>query len=476
MLLLIPVAFAIDKQSMIISEKDYGKTKVMSNNIAAVKDIDKEIYIDKFEAKSGDTVNLETTGKINRICFEFTVPTSKISIEMDKTNLFWFDTKLDSKANIDKNNICYEGLELNSDNLQYKITYSGEGRIKYNIVFDDTILDPYVVGSLNTSNYLSLYIPFDNNIDARWNSVLSNLNISSMRINNTVDSYLMDGGACVNYANGFDGDYSTYTSPSCYFIVNFTKKVNDTGMILQAKHSTSITGTSGCRGEFTTNYTVPSECINAYSSYVQFRYTITSGYSYGVSYDCYNGVGYVAVGSCMASGASGNADFYDSSIYITNQSNFTSFSQGIVPTSLVNNNSLNAGYLFAVYNNSQDILNQNNGSDKNIIHNTSGSNFNGVDSITNLTNTLSIGDSGNDYSIYIKYNYLPVSTGASEHLAGSGSSSWDKGWQLKLNNNSLNYSCTSESGLVGYTISNLVDNINKEHNVVVVVKNIVVIP
>jgi hypothetical protein len=146
-----------------------------------------DVEIDKFIVDSGDeaSVSITATDTISNLCFEFDVDTSLIEIEDIKVDGFlWFDSDLKDLEEKTANKICYNGVNIESDKVMFTPRYFGSDTIKYNITFDNIVLDPYIVGELQTSSSLVISIPFVNNSTEVKNS--NNVYLQPTSINTTL--------------------------------------------------------------------------------------------------------------------------------------------------------------------------------------------------------------------------------------------------------------------------------------------------
>jgi hypothetical protein len=287
------------------------------------------------------------------------------------------------------------------------------------ILFIPIVFAPYEIGSLDTSNLLSLYIPFDGNISSINSMVAGTINTSALRLNNTPSSVTYSGSLS-DATLFYDGNYGTYSyvsqtscsSQSSEITINYSRTVSDTGMILQKKDDVYNSNGGSSPNEGLMNITIPSDCFNYSSSQVTIKIILSASY-YAHStlyYYCLGNSGWSNILSVEASdgssggcGSSSTTSLYETSAYISNQSGYTAYSPVNISTVLFNTLNLTAGYAFAVYNSSQEINNLYNGVDTGIVYNRSGANFNGTGSYINTSYDPKMVNVSN-FSIFVDLN------------------------------------------------------------------------
>lgn len=339
----------------ILADKTLMPETERINDGAIVETTDRKIEIDKFEASKDDTVNLylTSTDTVSNLCFKFPVNTKYIEITTIKVNVpLWMDTNLkDYEVKYD-NQICYEGIELKTDNVYYEAAYypvqGMPEKIKYDIDADGLILDPYLIGELATSNNLVLRLPFDNNSSNVWAAQLNSLSSGATRtiLDNSDDvTFSYDAGwASPLYAA--DNNYGTgavapMNSPSnLYYDVN--KTANGTGMYWEIYAYIGYTTHYAPKTIFQ-NFTVTNNCYNYRSGYVSFLVIgeYTPDYSESrLDLYCFDGSWVKIWGEPYNLGRTNSVAVYDSKFYETNQSNYTAYSYPTVKTQYYNTNGL----------------------------------------------------------------------------------------------------------------------------------------
>lgn len=362
---------------------------IINDNIGQIKTASKSIFIDKVYANSGDGINIYAASSetIKNLCFEFPIESYKIKIETPKIiKPLWFDENLKTKEQKELYKICYNDIDLQDETMYFKPLYLGRGIIKYNITFDDVVLDPYLVGSLATSNSLLLYYPFNNTIDAAWSSIENDLTAVDTRFNGT-EYTTAYAGTCDNPSLVYDDSYATAGGgSSCSYYIDFYKDVADTGMKVELKEigPTGLWGMFGClQGEQWRNVTIPDSCFNQYTNKVSLQYYNYGGTSWGVKVYCDNGA-WTEIDSCTGSAPNpATPGIYESGVYITNESAY-------VATTLLDLNQSyyingTAGYDFKFNKNSNDIFSSYDGTDGDITYNNEGAVFNNATSAINTT-------------------------------------------------------------------------------------------
>jgi len=369
-------------------------TLVTDDNKASVETIERKIEIDKFEAENNDkiTLKLVSDDAVDTICFKFPVHSRYIEIKNIKLNVpFWFDKDIKEFESKEGNNICYKGLNVYLEDIYFEAEYRPtEGMpltIKYDIDADGLILDPYLIGTLATSNQLILRLPFDNNSSNVWSSKISSGLTTAIRFFNKAATAAMDYSYpdCTSEGLAYDGDYSTSTSITdtgtysyCGIEYIFYRNSTDTGMNWEVKDQ------NGLR-----NMTISDSCFNYNTAQVKVRaryrglYTGSSGESY---LECYNG-GYITL-DYQAIGTLSNV-LYDTKAYITNQSGYTAYTYPTVNTQYVNANGLTWGSFFSLYgNDTTGLKNWVNvsqvGVARNVTYSSEGAIFNGQNSTITL--------------------------------------------------------------------------------------------
>tara|TARA_Y100000310_G_scaffold339572_1_gene432641 strand:- start:6883 stop:10296 length:3414 start_codon:yes stop_codon:yes gene_type:complete len=342
------------------------------------------------------------------VCMDFPVHNSLITFDYVKRKAFLFDENLQQEYR-SGNRICFKQFtnkENEQQNIDFKPNYNGDGMIKYNVTILPSIynksyasarnssqlivLDPYLIGDLSTDDVLLAYFPFNNNLESVFGQQINAISESDTRYNGS-ESSTSSSGTCSNPTNVYDGSYATKGGGSnCEYFINFAKLENDTGMKLELKvyGSEGLHSSGGeLRGDVWMNETVPDDCFNTYSDNVNFKYITTSGTTWSVYVYCDDGATWDLIGASSGwAPNAGNAEIYDSAVYITNESGYTAYS----------NTSLNAsyriegtaGYDFKFEQNSNDVFNSYDGTDTNITYNDDGAVFNGTDSIITLNNQL----------------------------------------------------------------------------------------
>ena len=459
-----PVVYAPEKGNMFLN---HDTAAIVANN--------QDIIIQNFEAKSGEAVSLDIKSDeiIDTICFSFPVSTKKVSIQSisGKEDLKSYERVYDTA-------ICYEGIVL-SDTLSYRPIYNGKDTIKYNISYRDTVIDPYIVGSLSSDYQLGLYIPFNNNSQATFSSKLLSLNSSATRNTTYSSTSYSYSGTFTNPTYYYDGNYGTsaYTyqtgcsASTAEIYLYYNRTANDTGMIIQ-KRDDILSGDTPT-GTGYTNLSIPSDCFTYNTAYVTLKVLMSSSYyaHASINYYCLDNTGYTLIWTTAGSGSSGScssssaAYLYETTAYITNQSGYTAYNNTLPQTAFVNTLNLTAGYLFNVKQNSQDITGSYNGVDTGISYNSSGANFNGTGSRINLSNTLALGDLNQSFSFYVgKYRFYNQTGSSTGHLIGSTASGWQKGWQIQISPTATSILCTNTSGVGGFYSPYAMSNMIGEHS------------
>jgi len=229
------------------------------------------------------------------LCFDFPVDTDNIIIHSAvKKQYFGFSNEDLKEIAKEKNRLCIKDFSNSkSVELRYKMEYVGEGTIKYNVTllpskyskdYDDAkesseivILDPYLVGSLSTSNNLLMRFPFDGNSNVAWS--VSMINVSSTSIlsyqetaNSSVETDRGGQYYITNPTQGYDNNWGTYsfthvhTSCSSEFIGSYEFMYNKLDTELSQVWQVSD-GTSPVK---TYNLTPTPGCYNSYSDRVYY--------------------------------------------------------------------------------------------------------------------------------------------------------------------------------------------------------------
>lgn len=496
---------------------DYIENKVSIKTPMATIDLD------RLEAKSNEDVKLlisESKTEFTQLCFEFPVPLEKIKInKIEQKGVLFFNTDLKENEAIVKNEdnkICYSG-SFNNEEIIFKAEYlaNSEHRIKYNITFENNeqkiVLDPYLIGSLATSNSLLLRLPFDGNINQSYGMITSSITSSSLKYNATGQEQSCSG-TCTNWEFAFDNNFATYISESnteSTIYMSFPKLTNDTGMIIQNKFAAGPSGYGttlyGCdyTGVITSNFSITDNCFNAYSSKVSiYLYQRTWLYSdFAHTYYnlyCYDGSSWQNIYSCEGYRQAVDSHYptstaltYELGAWITNQSGYTAYYPALINTTYtlgdtsilklrmdgnisdssssnvktsyyVNVSSMIAGYDFRINQNANDLTgNGRTGYNTNTNYETNGIIYNGVNSYTNLT-TYSMNE---NFTLYARFKWNG-STGdntifdANNFQAGNGT-----GYGVYLNGGVIYFGLgNGTSGLV--STGNIV-TANVYHNLVV---------
>lgn len=356
----------------------------IKQNIAYVASEKVRLDIDKFESKSGEAVNLNISSidKITSICFEFPENLDLISIDEIKVKRFLIDNNILSKETRKGKMICFEGLDLSTDEISYRLSYAGHGTLKYNVIAGDVILDPYIIGGLAEDPRLILWLPFDGNLKSKYSSREMALNASATRQVATASEFAYSGD-CVNPTNFDDNNVATYAgltyncgdyslSFTCQLQASFAKIATDTGMVAE------ITDSSG-----TTNTTVTSDCFSYYANKVVFmtqiyRHTASCGFAC-CYYDTTETDSYCWDGNTwqLLKASSGSLTANEISTFNTNQSGFSAYYQANLDTMLYNTN-ITSGWLFDNYTQGMNLWNSPNATAYgNVTFNKSGAGFNG---------------------------------------------------------------------------------------------------
>ena len=344
---------------------------------------------------------------------------------------FWFDNDLTASTSFNDYTCFMSFKNTNKAELYYNIDYNGTKKLKYDIYIlpsdynynfsqaennnELIILDPYLIGSLSSSDYLNLYLPFDNNIDVQHSSTIDDLVTADTREQETADT--TSGTDWVQPALGYDDNFATfaYDSGSTTDVYNFyvNKTAVDTGMLFEAKVYSNFEG--ACDNLAYTNYSVPSECFDLYNNYVHFKVSGQSSLQpYGFSVSCEKQAGYhnfyVSGGSFYCGSSSPyKYAFYDDKYYITNTSNYTSTLDLDVNTTYRNTMGgyAVAGYDFDFNQNAEDLWGSNDGNDTNINYIDTGAVFNGTNNIK-FTNNINF-NSTEDFTIILKIKTNEIS-------------------------------------------------------------------
>lgn len=142
------------------------------------------------------------------LCFDFKEKENLVTIEKFKEKKLLIDKNLNEQRKSGKF-VCMSSFKNNNlVNFDFEAVYHGEGVLKYDIYIlpdkynlnfseakdnnDLIILDPYLVGDLNSTNNLLFYLPFYNNIDDYSPSF-----VSSVTNNTQVESTVTTGNEIV---------------------------------------------------------------------------------------------------------------------------------------------------------------------------------------------------------------------------------------------------------------------------------------
>lgn len=403
------------------------KTLVNEDNTASVAVAERTINIDKFEAYSDEEVkmNIESVDTITKICFDFDISTEFIDMEDIRVNVpLWFDINLKDKEVKTFHSICYENISIDTNDLTYNIKYyplpGMPEKIKYNINADGLILDPYVIGTLGTSNYLLLSMPFNGNSNVN-RSVISQAVVGANVRPTTIYSYTPNAGGWISEANVADGSYASYgylqfCSSGNYgnVIFEYNKNASDSGAIFQSKIGTTTQ-------TYTLNYTVTSNCFNAYTNLVKVKAQINQvsdggGYQHlGYQVWCDSGSGTYSESIGLFSSDTYYNDkcnrFYESTLFLTNQSNFSAFAPVNVKTQYYNTRNLVWSNSFSFWGNDsvQGLRNEINSSQTGVAYNTpifndSGVNFNGIYNSQYIQTRFNL--TNRNFTVCGRFNYM----------------------------------------------------------------------
>lgn len=225
-----------------------AETIILDDNTAYAQASETIISIDKFKANNNEevTIQLESTQPQTQICFELPVHNSLVQVSEIMIDGFWFfDTDLLNMESREDNKICYE-ISLTYSDIKFKAEYLGQGEIKYNITLSDgTVLDPYLVGDLATSNQLVSYFPFDGNSSNVWAKQSNALSTSGLRFNETKFDTATSGGSWTDSSFAFDNNWATKAYRNyvggdyAYLYYSIARTANDTGGNLQVKNGYS---------------------------------------------------------------------------------------------------------------------------------------------------------------------------------------------------------------------------------------------
>lgn len=186
----------------------------------------------------------------------------------------------------------------------------------------------YIVGNLLTNNQLLIRMPFDGNPNVTFSSNATTLTPTNVRSAGLQLEYYT--GTPSNSLYTYDGSYSSYsytiaehcgTAGSANYYYNISKSTADTGMMWQVKDEAA-----------TTNLTVLSSCFNAYSDKVLLSVQTVSSwcnfeYVAGITFYCYDGSWQPLRARYIGPSTSDNSKFYESTMFITNQSSYTAYAQ-----------------------------------------------------------------------------------------------------------------------------------------------------
>lgn len=370
-----------------VYQKDTDTGFVIKNNL--------EININNFESNTGEKVSLETYGSFDDICLIF--PVKGITVR----NITIEGKSIKDKEYKTNNNYCYTNISNSNASIEYVLDYKGAGKIKYNILMNETLLDPYVIGTLSTESLLGIYLPFDGNISNMWSSKANLVDSSSVRAVSGTYTYSSTGSALwTNPAYSDDNDWNTKDDKGCaigavcthnqYF--SFTKNSTDTGSFFDMKG----------RLYGSLNITVSDNCFNAYTTKVDmyvYAWNLASDNS-GTSIYCDNGGGYDTLWSTGSSASF--EDIYETRMRFTNTSNYTAYNYPEVKTQYHNVNGLIWSNSFKFWGNdtTNSLANEINTSktliQNGVTFNDSGAYFDGTNSYLVLPSTTnSVLSSGN---------------------------------------------------------------------------------
>jgi hypothetical protein len=289
-----------------------------------------------------------------------------------------------------------------------------------------------LVGTLATSNQVVLSVPFHGNSSNVWSTKENLITQDTLRripVSNISYSYDLfttplymiddnDATAEVYYGSG-DGKYLE---------LEVLKRNNDTGAIIRLKGQFKKTFSGTAYNYFDINYTVTSACFNLNSESYKIKLDTYSGghtsYIYLRTY-CFDG-GWTQLGQIFnGEYYSAETKIFDFGSYITNQSDFTAYSNPTVKTQYYNTDGLVWSNSFGFWGNQSDttrnlsLYNEINtsqfGTAGNVTFNDTGGNFNTTSYIEinqsvintgNITWSMSFSQkqNNNDYLIFAKSN------------------------------------------------------------------------
>jgi len=237
---------------MLCSTLAIDKTILRNDNTAYVSTTDLRVDIDKFEAKKNErvTLNLDGIKQVKDICFQFPVDTK--DIELNNVKMYvWLLPDIDLKRYEErtKYEVCYRNVNALNDEIYFEPIYHGEGEIKYNITFDNVVLDPYIIGYWLSNNATMTYITLNTTlrdevptpfINLTLNTTicdtpslvgagpyieLSNISNIYSRIYNTTSQIYCTGGTCYRrvqfrYLDGSAANVSSDAAGGTYTVVH----------------------------------------------------------------------------------------------------------------------------------------------------------------------------------------------------------------------------------------------------------------
>lgn len=329
-----------DKQTINIKEDNTGF--VLKN--------EKEINIYGFNAKSKENIIIETYSINTDPCFIFNVNSGLVTVNKILKN----GINIKNKEIKQGNKICYENVNSTNATYVYSLDYYGTNTIKYNVEFDNIVLDPYIIGSLGIDTSLGLNIPFNGNLSNIWSSTNA---VFSSAYSKWYDAYTYTSIHCNNYGNGVDSNYGTAVDCVCeggeggvFDTYHYFNKSNSTGAILESYDSYS--------GKH--NVTISDACFNYNTTHIKTRTVLYASCAPAVDIlrqYCYdkNGVEYQIYSTGDIS-TPRPITFYDDYMYFSQVGAYTAFINPIVYVNAYTHTNVSTSVLYG--NDVQGMLNK----------------------------------------------------------------------------------------------------------------------
>ena len=360
----------------------YASPTIFNKKLAYVDHDKGYIGQEPYEISKGETarINFETKTKDKSydICFDFKGQEDYVIInKFEKKSFFGLFTD-DMKDNNKVNNMkCMKTFNDGQIDFDFAAEYVGKGKLKYDILIlpskykkdfetagasaELIVLDPYLVGELNESDDLILYMPFNNNLSIQWAMQENDIVAADTRLitHSTITDYSETN--CNNPANAYDGSFTTYSYPDggsgdCEFVWEFKKNSSDTSMKLEVKFMTNYVG--DCENTRYLNYSINSDCFDYYSNKVKIRYFTQDIQPFTTFVQCEGSSGWTNLFYDSTNTYCGELGYpssiYEAKAWMSNTSNFNTYSQAGINASYIINGT--HGYYFKHMQNSDDIF------------------------------------------------------------------------------------------------------------------------